>query len=94
MHCDRIKPKAPPFVYAEQVRPLTVPDIEDFVGGDARFRNGMLTVAGPDGPLRAGVGDWIVSNCRGGFYVVDEHVFQSRYRAHPKPWRHWKPTLR
>jgi len=47
-------------------------EIENFVGGDAEFREGRLLVAGPKGPIWADDGDWICKKLNGEFYVSSD----------------------
>jgi hypothetical protein len=54
-------------------------EIEQFVGGDAEFRNGQLTVATLEGPLRASRGDWIIRGIEGEFYPCKPDIFAATY---------------
>jgi hypothetical protein len=44
-------------------------EIEAFVGGDCEFRGGKYVVAGPQGPIIAAEGDFIVKRDDGSFYA-------------------------
>lgn len=55
------------------------PEIEDFVGGDANFRDGELIVATLEGPLRAAPGDWIIKGVKGEFYPCKPDIFEATY---------------
>lgn len=46
-------------------------EIEQFVGGDAEFRDRKLLVATPQGPLWAADMDWIVKNEGGAFIALE-----------------------
>ena len=54
-------------------------EIEEFVGGDAEFRNGELTVATLEGPLHASPGDWIIKGVKGEFYPCKPDIFEATY---------------
>jgi hypothetical protein len=56
----QFKPKGPAVVSAVQFTG-NFDEIEQFVGGDAEFRQGTLVVATRQGPLYASNGDWIVN---------------------------------
>jgi hypothetical protein len=58
-------------------------EIEQFVGGDAEFRNGELLVATLEGPLRAANGDWIIKGIKGEFYPCKPDVFEATYEPVP-----------
>lgn len=55
--------------------------IEDFVGGDAEWRDGELIVATLEGPLRASHGDWIIRGVKGEFYPCKPDIFTLTYEA-------------
>lgn len=54
-------------------------EIEDFVGGDAEFRDGELIVATLEGPLRASPMDWIIKGIKGEFYPCKPDIFAATY---------------
>lgn len=54
-------------------------EIEQFVGGDAEFRNGSLVVATLEGPLHASPGDWIIRGVKGEFYPCKPDIFEATY---------------
>ena len=56
-------------------------EVEQFVGGDAEFRDGQLVVATLEGPLRAARGDWIIRGVKGEFYPCRDDIFQATYEA-------------
>lgn len=53
--------------------------IEDFVGGDAEFRDGELIIATIEGPLRASPNDWIIKGVKGEFYPCKPDIFEATY---------------
>ena len=53
--------------------------IEDFVGGDAEFRNGELVIATSEGPLHASPNDWIIKGVKGEFYPCKPDIFEATY---------------
>lgn len=55
--------------------------IEEFVGGDAEFRNGELIVATLEGPLKASNGDFIIKGIQGEFYPCKPDIFAATYEA-------------
>lgn len=54
-------------------------EIEEFIGGDAEFRDGQLLVATLEGPLRAAPGDWIIKGIKGEFYPCKPDIFEATY---------------
>ena len=54
-------------------------DLEDFVGGDAEFRNGELVIATLEGAMRASPGDWIIKGVKGEFYPCKPDIFAATY---------------
>lgn len=54
-------------------------EIEQFVGGDAEFRDGQLLVATLEGPLHAANGDWIIKGVKGEFYPCKPDIFEATY---------------
>lgn len=54
-------------------------EIEQFVGGDAEFRDGELIVATLEGPLRASRNDWIIKGVKGEFYPCKPDIFAATY---------------
>ncbi len=48
-------------------------EIEEFVGGDAEFRDGALLVATPQGPLTAKDQEWIIKHGDGTFSTSKSH---------------------
>lgn len=53
--------------------------IEEFVGGDAEWRNGALVVATLEGPLRVSDGDWIIKRSKGRFSTRDPESFEATF---------------
>lgn len=47
-------------------------EIEEFVGGDAEWRDGRLIVATTEGPMSVWPGNWVVRNANGTFYSCDD----------------------
>ena len=56
-------------------------EIEEFVDGDAEFRDGDLIVATLEGPLRASPNDWIIKGVKGEFYPCKPDIFAATYDA-------------
>lgn len=56
-------------------------EIEEFVGGDAEFRDGQLVIATLEGPLHASNGDWIIKGVKGEFYPCKPDIFEATYEA-------------
>lgn len=54
-------------------------EIENFVGGDAEFRDGGLVVATLEGPLRANPNDYIIKGVKGEFYPCKPDIFEATY---------------
>lgn len=54
-------------------------EIEQFVGGDADFRNGGIVVATLDGPLAAKNGDYIIKASNNKFSACPAFDFINRY---------------
>lgn len=54
-------------------------EIEKFVGSDAEFNNGELTVATLEGPLHASKYDWIIKGVKGEFYPCKPDIFECTY---------------
>lgn len=54
-------------------------EIEEFIGGDAEFRDGKLIVATLEGPLHASIGDWIIKGIKGEFYPCKPDIFTQSY---------------
>jgi len=73
--------KKPVVIDAVQYTGANFNDIEEFVGGDAEFREGQLVVATLEGPLRASPGDWIIKGVKGEFYPCKPNIFALTYEA-------------
>lgn len=58
-------------------------EIEQFVGGDAEFRDGKLVAASRQGPLRASHGEWLVLEHCGRFVVYPAHLFVDAFEPAP-----------
>lgn len=56
-------------------------EIEEFVGGDAEWREGELIVATLEGAMHASRGDWIVRGTEGEFYPVKPAAFAATFEA-------------
>jgi len=54
-------------------------EIEEFVGGDAEFRDGTLLVATLEGALTASPMDWIIKGVKGEFYPCKPDIFEQTY---------------
>ena len=54
-------------------------EMEEFVGGDAEFRDGQLLIATLEGPIRASKGDWIIKGVKGEFYPCKPDIFEATY---------------
>jgi len=73
--------KKPVVIDAVQYTGANFNDIEEFVGGDAEFREGQLVVATLEGPLRASPGDWIIKGVKGEFYPCKPNIFALTYET-------------
>jgi hypothetical protein len=71
--------KKPVTIEAVQFAAANFDEIEDFVGGDAEFRDGELIVATLEGPLRAAPNDWIIKSVAGEFYPCKPDIFAATY---------------
>lgn len=55
-------------------------EIELFVGGDANWHGNRFVIAGPEGALRGGPGDWIVRySGTGSFYTITHDEFDNAF---------------
>ena len=54
-------------------------EIEQFVGGDAEFRNGELVIATLEGAMHASPQDWIIKGIQGEFYPCKPDIFEATY---------------
>ena len=54
-------------------------ELEEFVGGDAEFRDGELVIATLEGPLHASINDWIIKGIKGEFYPCKPDIFEATY---------------
>jgi len=71
--------KKPVVIEAVQFVAANFNQIEEFVGGDAEFRDGELIVATLEGPLRAAPNDWIIKGVKGEFYPCKPDIFAATY---------------
>lgn len=54
-------------------------EIEEFVGGDAEFRDGNLLIATLGGPFHASPGDWIIKGVDGKYHLYKPDIFNATY---------------
>ncbi len=54
-------------------------EMEEFVGGDAEFRDGELLIATAEGAMHASPGDWIIKGIKGEFYPCKPDIFEATY---------------
>jgi len=54
-------------------------ELEDWIGGDAEFRDGELLIATLEGPLRAAPNDYIIKGIKGEFYPCKPDIFEASY---------------
>lgn len=71
--------KKPVVIEAVQFTAGNFNEIEEFVGGDAEFRDGELIVATLEGPLRAAPNDWIIKGVKNEFYPCKPDIFDETY---------------
>lgn len=71
--------KKPVVIEAVQLTPLTLGEVEDFVGGDLAVRKGEVIIATLEGAMRASVGDWIIKGVKGEFYPCKPDIFEATY---------------
>lgn len=71
--------KKPVVIEALQFTAGNFDAIEEFVGGDAEFRDGELVIATLEGPLRAAPNDWIIKGVKGEFYPCKPDIFEQTY---------------
>lgn len=71
--------KRPIVIEAVQYTGTNFEEIEQFVGGDAEFRDGQLLVATLEGPLRASVNDYIIKGVKGEFYPCKPDILAESY---------------
>lgn len=75
----RLFRKKPVVIEAIQFINANFDAIEEFVGGDAEFRQGALIVATLEGPLKASPGDYIIKGIKGEFYPCKPDIFEQTY---------------
>ena len=71
--------KKPIVIDAVQFTGLNFEEMEEFVGGDAEFRNGGLLIATLEGAMTAAVNDWIIKGVQGEFYPCKPDIFEATY---------------
>lgn len=74
--------KKPVVIEAVRLTPLSIAEVEEFVGGDlGRHPDGGLVIATLEGAMRASVGDWIIRGVKGEFYPCKPDIFDATYEA-------------
>ena len=73
--------KKPVVIEAVQLTPLTLGDVEEFVGGDLEVRGGEVVIATLEGAMHASPGDWIIRGVQGEFYPCKDPIFRATYEA-------------
>jgi len=71
--------KKPVVIEAIRFAHTNFEEIEDFVGGDAEFRNGELIIATPEGAMMVRPNDWIIKGVNGEFYPCKPDIFEKTY---------------
>lgn len=71
--------KKPVIIEAVQLTPLSLSEVEEFVGGDLEFRGGEVIIATLEGAMHASPGDWIIRGVQGEFYPCKPDIFEQTY---------------
>jgi hypothetical protein len=71
--------KKPVEVQAVQLTPLSLGEVEAFVGGDLEVRSGEVVIATLEGAMHASPGDWIIRGVQGEFYPCKPDIFAATY---------------
>jgi hypothetical protein len=71
--------KRPVVIEAVQLTPLSLSEMEEFVGGDLEFRGGEVIIATLEGAMHASPGDWIIKGVQGEFYPCKPDIFEATY---------------
>lgn len=71
--------KKPVVIEAVQFIGANFTELEEFVGGDAEFRNGELVIATLEGAMHASPKDWIIKGIKGEFYPCKPDIFEATY---------------
>jgi hypothetical protein len=71
--------KKPVVIEAVQLTPLSLSEVEEFVGGDLEFRDGEAIIATLEGAMHASPGDWIIKGVQGEFYPCKPDIFEATY---------------
>lgn len=73
--------KKPVEIEAVLLTPLTITEVEEFVGGDAAVdhKRGGLVIATLEGAMHASMGDWIIRGVQGEFYPCKPDIFEQTY---------------
>jgi hypothetical protein len=73
--------KKPVEIEAVQLTPLSIGNVEAFVGGDAGVdhEHGGLVIATLEGAMHASMGDWIIKGVQGEFYPCKPDIFEQTY---------------
>jgi exosome complex RNA-binding protein Csl4 len=71
--------KLPVEIEAIQFKRGNFQELEEFVGGDAEFRNGELVIATMEGAMHASPEDWIIRGVKGEFYPCKPDIFAATY---------------
>ena len=71
--------KKPVVIEAIQFKGPNFTELEEFVGGDAEFRNGELVIATLEDAMRASPDDWIIKGVKGEFYPCKPDIFNLTY---------------
>lgn len=71
--------KKPVVIEAMQFFGSSYDTLEEFVGGNAQFRDGELIIATLEGALRAAPMDWIIKGVKGEFYPCKPDIFDATY---------------
>lgn len=71
--------KKPVIIEAVQLTPLSLSEVEEFVGGDLEVRGGEVIIATLEGAMHASPGDWIIRGVQGEFYPCKPDIFEQTY---------------
>lgn len=72
--------KKPVVIEAMQLTPLTIDQVEEFVGGDfGKNANGDNVIATLEGAMICSMSDWIIKGVKGEFYPCKPDIFEATY---------------
>lgn len=72
--------KKPVVIEAMQLTPLSINQVEDFVGGDlGKNQKGETVIATLEGAMICSMNDWIIKGIKGEFYPCKPDIFEATY---------------